>query len=796
TVTLQNPPPPPPGSERGTISVDYATMDGSAQAGVDYTATSGTLFFAGTPGETMQIPVPITREDIFEADESFSVMLSFPFGATIADDTGAGTIVNDDGFPVPSVQDVAQLEGSGGGTTPFNFSVTLSNPSSTQIVFLYSTEDDTAIAPGDYAGTGGSFVPVIFAPLQTQQTVTIDVVADNDPEADEQFTVGIFEGGGGDGKPILLDSATGTIINDDFTLTIDDVTVTEGTGAGTTTAGFTVSISAEPPPGLIVSANYTSVAGSAASPADFAATSGSVNFANGQPLSLPVNVSIVRDNLDEFDEQFTVTLFNAVNATIADGSGVGTITDDDTAEVDIADLSQAEGSGGGSTAFNFSLSLSNPADRTFSFAISTAPDSAGTPDDFAPLIGQVVQFPAGSQAATVTVQVVADDIPEPDEQFFVRVNPADGRAVEGFLASGIGTIVNDDNYMISVADASVTEGSGPGTTTLDFVVTLSAAPMPQTTISVDYATANGSALSPDDYAATSGTLNFTPTGPLSQTVSVPVVRDVIDENDESLTLNLSNVVGANILDGIGDGTIIDDDLPPLPQVGDQSLIEGDNGTQTMVFTITLANPSSFIVNLAVWTLDGSASSPADYQGIPASDPLILSYAPGQLAQTVNIAINGDVLVEGNEAFSLVVDYPGDDGPAGAPLASATGSIIDDDTAVLSIDDVTALEGSGGGLTPFVFTVSSSKPFAVDTLVPIHTFPDSALEPDDYVGQVGNLVFPAMALSAPLTIEVVADDLQEFTETFTVAIAAPNLATVADGEGLGTILDDEVVQPVP
>ncbi len=798
TVTLQNPMT-PPAFEGGTITVDYASMDGSALAGIDYTAVSGTLTFTGMPGETRTISVPITREDIFEADESFSVMLSFPFGATIADDSGAGTILNDDGFPVPSVADIALLEGSGGGFTAFNFTVTLSNPSSTPATFLYTTVNGTAVSPGDYIGTG-TLVPISFNPLQTQQTVSINVVADSDPEADEQFVLELYGFDGAiEGKPSFIDDATATIIDDDFSLSIDDATVTEGTGAGTTTAGFTVSISAQPPPGLTVTVDYATLAGSATEVDDFLATSGTLTFGIGLPLSQPIAVDIVRDNLDEFDEQFSVMLSNAVNVAIADGSGDGTIVDDDTAEVDIADLSQAEGSGGGNTAFVFQLSLSNPADRVLNFSVFTNDISAVAPGDYSALSGQPISFPAGSQSASVTVQVVADDLPEPDEQFTVQVNPGDGPgAGEGSLASAIGTIVNDDSFMLSVADASVTEGTGPGTTTLDFVVTLSSAPLPQSTVTVDYATVAGSALSPDDFAATSGTLSFTATGPLSQTISVPVVRDAIDEHNEGLSLELSNAVGATIVDGGAAGTIIDDDEPPLPQVGDQSLIEGDSGSQAMVFTINLPNPSSFELNFAVWTVDGTATSPADYSGIPATDPQIITFAPGQISQTVSIDVLGDVLVEGNEAFSLFVDFAGDDAPSGngGPLASASGAITDDDIAVLSINDVTALEGNGGGLTPFVFTVSTAKPFAVATAIPIQTFPGSAVEPDDFLGQMGTVTLPAMALSAPLTIQVVADDRFEPTETFTVELAAVPLSTIGDGEGLGTILDDEVAIPVP
>jgi hypothetical protein len=120
----------------GGISVDYASVDGSAIAPADYASTSGTLVFVDGGPLSQTITVPIVRDNIFEGDESFTVVLSNPQGATLDVDTGTGTIENDDGFPVPSVEDVSALEGSGGGVTAFNFTVTLSNPSSTPANFL------------------------------------------------------------------------------------------------------------------------------------------------------------------------------------------------------------------------------------------------------------------------------------------------------------------------------------------------------------------------------------------------------------------------------------------------------------------------------------------------------------------------------------------------------------------------------------------------------------------------------------------------------------------------------------
>ena len=107
----------------------------------------------------------------------------------------------------------------------------------------------------------------------------------------------------------------------------------------------------------------------------------------------------------------------------------------------------------------------------------------------------------------------------------------------------MGTITNDDGAPgLSVNDVTVTEGDS-GTTNATFTVTL--APASGQNVSVNYATADGTATAPADYAATSGTLTFAP-GQTTKTVTVPVVGDTLDELDETYTLNLSNAVNAAI----------------------------------------------------------------------------------------------------------------------------------------------------------------------------------------------------------------------------------------------------------
>ena len=137
-------------------------------------------------------------------------------------------------------------------------------------------------------------------------------------------------------------------------------------------------------------------------------------------------------------------------------------------------------------------------------------------------------------------------------------------------------LVDTSRSRISVSDASVTEGNG-GTTTAVFTVSLSTAAAGP--VSVDYATADGTAKAGSDYTATRGTLTFDP-GQTSKTISVPILGDSVVEADETFTVNLSNPVNALFDRAAGVGTILNDDRPPAPRLtydvdGSGSIGNGD-----------------------------------------------------------------------------------------------------------------------------------------------------------------------------------------------------------------------------
>jgi Calx-beta domain-containing protein len=198
------------------VMVNYATADGTAVAGSDYVATSGTLTFA--PGTTTQnITVLVNGDVVAEPNETFFVNLSSPVNATIADAQGVGTILNDDA-PAITIADRAMAEGTG-GTTPMPFTVTLSVPTTSTVAVAYATAPGTATGGGvDYFDASGT---VTFNPGVTSQTITVTLNADALPEPNETFFVNLSSP---TNATIARAQAVGTIIDDDSPLTFFTLT--------------------------------------------------------------------------------------------------------------------------------------------------------------------------------------------------------------------------------------------------------------------------------------------------------------------------------------------------------------------------------------------------------------------------------------------------------------------------------------------------------------------------------------------------------------------------------------------
>jgi hypothetical protein len=193
---------------------------------------------------------------------------------------------------------------------------------------------------------------------------------------------------------------------------------------------------------------------------------------------------------------------------------------------------------------------------------------------------------------------------------------------------------------------------------------------------VDYTTAGGTAVEGIDYVAASGTLTFPGCCAPSQGIGIQLLSDPTDEHDEQFTVVFSNPQGVTLGDAQVAVTIQDDDPPPALAPGECAVPEGDAGTTSCAFPVTLTPPSGKAVQVAYFTVNASATAGSDY----VSTSGILSFAPGLASGSVAVPVNGDTDLEPDESFDLVLTAPTN---ATVELGSAHGVILDDDGVSLT-----------------------------------------------------------------------------------------------------------------
>ena len=431
------------------------------------------------------------------------------------------------------------------------------------------------------------------------------------------------------------------------TLSIDDVTLSEG-NSGTTNAQFTITRShnADAVSVRVDTANGTATAGS-----DYVGiTNQTVNFTAGGSTTAIVNVVINGDTVLEPDETFTVNLSNPTNATIADGSGLGTINNDDSASIAINDVTQAEGNSG-TTNFVFTVSLTGAVQGGFTVPFNTTDGTATQPGDYASNSGTLSFTGSASETKTITVAVVGDTVLEPNETFTVGLGTPSNAAVTVSDNSGLGTVNNDDAASIAINDVTQAEGNS-GTT--NFVFTVSLAGAVQGGFTVPFSTANGSATQPGDYASNSGTLTFTGSASETKTIAVAVVGDLVPEADESFFVNLgAATAGVSVSQAQGTGLITNDDLFADITVSNNDgfnwVAPGDTTTYAVVVTNTSAIIDVAAVNIVQtlpallinvsWTCSGTGGATCPASGTGAVNQTLALPRGSSLSFQVTATVN-------------------------------------------------------------------------------------------------------------------------------------------------------------
>jgi large repetitive protein len=526
------------GIASGSLDVSFASADGTALAGSDYDAASGTLtFLAADTSKTIDV---ITTDDAaVESAETFTVVLSGnSAGSTIGTGTGTATINDNDVAPPSFAISDAPAVSEGG-----NLVYTVTKTGSGAADVSYATADGTATAGSDYTSTSNTLV---FASGDTTKTITVTTADDAAVESAETVLVNLSGATGG--ATISDTQGTGTINDNDVaaSFAISDATaVTEGgnliytvtkTGAGA------------------ASINYASASGTATSGTDFTATSGTLTFTSAQ-TSQTISVPTTNDSTAESNETVLMNLSGATGgATIADTQGSGTITDDDTTTVYIAANSiQVEG-----REIKFTVLKAGPT-KSFSLSYTTSDGTASAGSDYQAKSGSVSFNNHGAASKNVLINTTDDSAVDPDETLVLTLsNATEGVVITGNTATG--TLLNNDgitgtNSSFRISDAQRSEGGS-----LEFEVYRIGGPTHagyQTSIS--YATSNGTAAAGSDYVTTTGTITFSG-GDIRKTFNVPTEEDSLNEPHETVNVTITpQTAGDTATDGAGVGTIVQND---------------------------------------------------------------------------------------------------------------------------------------------------------------------------------------------------------------------------------------------
>ncbi len=344
---------------------------------------------------------------------------------------------------------------------------------------------------------------------------------------------------------------------------------------------------------------------------------------------------------------------------------------------------------------------------------------------------------------------------------------------------------------ISVDDVTVTEPS-TGTLEGNFNVRLSAASSQP--VSVSYTPVPNTASYYSDFFMTGfDTITFQP-GETSKNVQFFVFSDAVSESTENFFLNLSNPTNATMADGQAICTINDSIPPPTPAISidNETVVEGNAGSTVAFFSVTLSNAYNQTVSVNYVTANGTAvagtqTSGADYQAKSGT----LTFLPGETSQAIAVEVWGDSAPESDETFNVNLWSP-----VNATIADGQGiaTIANDDAAApqpaVSISDVTLTEGNSGS-TNAVFTVTLSTysvdPVAVDYLASDEGGVDND---EDFTGVSGQLIFFSGETSKTIEVPVIGDTEPEGDEMFSVNLSNPVNCSIADYQGVGTIVDDD------
>ncbi len=324
----------------------------------------------------------------------------------------------------------------------------------------------------------------------------------------------------------------------------------------------------------------------------------------------------------------------------------------------------------------------------------------------------------------------------------------------GIFLAALGTGFGQSTLQFSASTYTVVENAGTATLS---VRRLNAT---NTVVSVDFATADGTATNGQKYTATNGTLAFA-AGDTSQTITVPILNNGLFEGAKNFKVILSNPTNAVLGTPTTNTVSITDNDDGVQFVLTGSSVAEDAGV--VQFAVVRRDDGTLPVTVNLATTDLTATNGLDYAGITAT----LSFAPTERWKLVSIPILNDGLKEANETFRLTLSNPTNATLGGTKTATVT--IVDNDGG-FQFESTTNSVAEDAGVVLINVTRGDDTNSAAS--VDYATSDVTAISGSDYTGSTNTLAFAPGEKARQVTVPILNDGITESTKTFRVTLSNP------------------------
>ena len=788
-----------PASEAATVTVTSAPVFPAVAA--DFFQGGSTLTIAaGATTSTGQVVVIPHGNDVDAPDKEVVVSGRVSGGSGAANPRDVTvTIEDDEALPVvtlllsePDASSPDAISENGGVST---VTARLSGKSSKAVTVTVSAAaagGDTVV--GDFALSAAKTLTIAAGSTTSAGTVTVTAVNDagdataiHEPDRSVRVS-GDAAGGNGVADPA---GRTLTIADDEsapgVTLAASPSSIAENGGTATVTAALSGRSRAA------TTITVTGVSGSwtAGSDATIVIAAGATASATDTATVAAVDDDVHQGSAGR-PVTVTATVDNAVGAGAVTGAAL-TLTDDETLPTVTLALSPASISENGGTAtVTARLSAKSSAAVTVTVAAAAVPPAVA--GDFALSAAKTLTIAAGATASAgvVTVAAVDNAVEAPDKEVTVSGTAAGGHGAAN-PANATLTIEDDDGLLsaaLALSSASISETGGVSTVTATLRRTSTAG----ATITVSVAPGSPDPAGTGDWTQSGTTLTFAANSTTSAgLVTISAQPDTLDEE----ALERATVSGALTTDDpAGPGAvsaatlaIADDDDPPVLSISSPSVAEGDGGSATLTFAVTLDAASGRAVTVDYAEGTGTATAGTDYTALAAGT---LTIDAGDTGGTIDVTVAGDRLDEADETVVVTLSNPAN-ATLSATAATGTGAITDDDPLpTVSISSPSVAEGDGGSAT-LSFKVALDAASGREATVDYAEGAGTATAGTDYTAlTAGTLTFAAGETGKTLDVTVAGDALAEANETVVVALSGPANAALSTtaATATGTITDDD------